>query len=153
MLYKIFSFIRKFLLFLFQWCHSCISMPIIVSRLFPRIFSILSAILYNPQFYHTYVRWKSSILSENVSSSFFNRILIVFVCPSLYLSFLFQKNLVLKIILCYPQFYHTYVRWKILFYRKIFPLHLSIISELYLYAYHCIWDFSKKIFNFISYPK
>ena len=47
-------------------------------------------ILSNPQFFNTYVRWKSSDLSENVSCSFFNCILIVFVCLSLHLWF-FKK--------------------------------------------------------------
>ena len=89
--YKIFSFIRKCLHILFQLCNNCICIPIVVSEIFQRKLSMLLVILSNPQFYHTYVRWKSSGLSQNMSSSFFNCILIVFVCLSLYLSFHFQK--------------------------------------------------------------
>ena len=88
-------------------------MPIIASEIFQRK-SILSVILCNPQFYHTYITWKSSVPSQNISCSVFNRILIVFVCLSLYLSFLtnFKFLSILYNILCYPKFSHTYVRWK-----------------------------------------
>ena len=79
---------------------------------FSKISKILSFILCNPQFYHAYIRWKISIPSENVSTSLFNYILIVFVCRSLYLSIFPNKSSILSIILCNPQFYHTYVRWK-----------------------------------------
>ena len=70
MLHKIVSLIRKFLHFLFQLCDTCICMPITLSEIFPRKASIFSAILCNPQFYHTYVRRKSSIPSENVWTTF-----------------------------------------------------------------------------------
>ena len=74
--------------------------------------SILSFTLCNPQFCHAYFRWKSSVLSENITTSLFNYILIVFLCRSLYLSIFPNKSSILSIILCNPQFYHTYVRWK-----------------------------------------
>ena len=69
---------------------------------------------------------KSSVLAENVSTSLFNCILIVFVCLSLYLRF-FQKNL---------QFYElSYVilnfiihmlEENIIFHRKMSPLLFTI---------------------------
>ena len=67
MLYEI-SFIRKCLHFVFHLCDNCICMPIIASEIFPRKSSILSVILCNPQVYHTYVWWKPSVLSDNMSS-------------------------------------------------------------------------------------
>ena len=54
---------------------------------------IVSVTLCNPQFYHAYFRWKSSVVSENISTSLFIYILIVFVCWPFYLSFFNQLNL------------------------------------------------------------
>ena len=53
--------------------------------------SILSVILCNPPFYHTYVRGKSSVLSECLHF-LFQLCVIVFVCLSLYLR-CFKENL------------------------------------------------------------
>ena len=100
----------------------------------PKKSSILSGILCNPQFYHTYIRWKSSVLSENVSTSFFNYILIVFVCWSSYLIFS-NKSSILSIILCNPQFYHAYVRWK---YSVLYKIFSSSYSNNTLVVFVCL---------------
>ena len=80
----------------------CLSLNL---RFFKKWSIILSVILWNPQFYHAYFRWKFSVLAGNISTSLFNYILNVFVCRSLYLRF-FQVNLQFYQ-LCNPQFYHT----------------------------------------------
>ena len=86
-------------------------MPFIEYEILSKKCLILSISLSYHLFYHTYVRCKSLQLTDYVSFSFFNCILIVFVCLSLYLSF-FWINLILSIMLCNLQFYHTFVRWK-----------------------------------------
>ena len=150
---KIFSSIRKYLHFPFQIYSNCICMPIIVSEFCPNKSSILSIVLCNLQFYPNYVRWKYSILHENVSSPIFNNTLFVFVCLSLYLSFRFPK---------YLQFYKlSYVILN--FNVHMLDENLQYISK-YLYfffqlhsncackpiivsvkiTFHCIWDFIKK---------
>ena len=95
----ILSSIQKCLQLLFQLYSNCVFMPTLVSENFLRKSSILSVFLCNPQFYHTYVRLKTVVVPENISTSF------------------------------------------------------SIMWYFYLYAYHCIWVFFQKIFNFINYPK
>ena len=107
MLTKIFVSTTKYLHMLFQLYSNSICMPIIVSNMFSKNFSILSVILGNQQFYHAYFIQKSSFLSGNISTSLFNYILIVFVCCSLYLSFFPSKSSILSIILYNPSFYHT----------------------------------------------
>ena len=79
---------------------------------FFKISKISSVFLSNPQFYHAYLRWKASVLSEYISTSPFNYIPIVFVCRSLFLSIFLNKISILSISWCNPQFYHTCVRWK-----------------------------------------
>ena len=92
MLYKIVSLIRKFLHFLFQLCDNFICMPITLSEIFPRKSSILSAIPGNPQFYHTYIRRKSSVPSENVCTTF--QCYSSYICmPIIVSEFSFSKNL------------------------------------------------------------
>ena len=86
-------FIRKYLHFLFHLHSNCICMPIISSEFFQQ-FLILSIILCNPQFYHTQIRWKYAVLSENILTSFFNYILKVFVC--LYI-WVFSKHFLIKL--------------------------------------------------------
>ena len=146
-------------LLLFQFCDTCICMPIILCEIFPRKSSILSVILCNLKFYHAYFRWKSSVLSENVSTSLFNYILIVFVCRSLYLGFFPNKCSVLSIIFCNPQFYHTYVRWKssVLYENVSSPFFNNILGVfvcLSLYLSFCfpkylqLYTFSYVILNF-----
>ena len=81
-------------------------------RFFSKKSSIWSDILYNHQFYHADFRWKASVLSENISTSLFNYIQLVFVCTSFYLSIFPSKSSILSIILCSPQIYHTYITWK-----------------------------------------
>ncbi len=109
---KTFSFIRKCLHFHFHLYSDWICMPFIVSEILSKTSSI---------FQYSYVihfiicklwRCKSSELAEYVFTSFFNFILIVFVCLSLTLSFFLNKYSILLIILCNPQSYHTYIRWK-----------------------------------------
>ena len=95
----------------FYLCDNAICMPIIVSECFPNKSSILSVIICKPQFFYIYFRLKSSVLSENISTSIFNHILIIFVCLSLYLSF-FKKSSILLVMLCNPQIYYTYFRGK-----------------------------------------
>ena len=126
---KIFSFIWKCFHFLPQLYSQYTCMPIIVSEFFPKKSSILSVILCNPQFYDTYVRLKSSVLPENISTSLFNYLIILFVCLSLYLSFfLKKKSKILSVILCNPLFYHAYFRWQ-----------CSVLSE----------NISTSLFNYI----
>ena len=90
-------------------------------RFYQKMSSILSIILCNPQFYHTYVRWKSTVLSENVSSSFFDCILFVFLCFSLHLS-LFQKTLNFINYLELSSIFSYMLEENLQFYRKISPL-------------------------------
>ena len=86
---------------------------------FPNKSSILSIILCNPQFYHTYVRGKSSVLYEIVSSSFFNNTLVVFVCLILYLTFCFRKYLQLfKLSYIILNFNIHMIDENLLFYQK-----------------------------------
>ena len=78
-------------------------------------------------------------------------VVILFVCLSFYLSF-FQKYLVLSVIICNPQLYHTYVRFK----SSLLQENLHFLFQLYSnFICMCIIvsEFLKKIFNFISYPK
>ena len=94
MLYKIFSFNKKVSNSFFNNViieFVCLSLYLRFSK------KIFLSIIQCNQFYHTYVIWKYSVLSEKVSSSFFNCILIVFVCLSFYLSFLFKKILFYKL--------------------------------------------------------
>ena len=86
------QFCQKMCPFHFQLCDNSTCMPAIVSEFFPKISSIFSIIICNPQFYHTYVRLKSAVLPENISTSFFIYIQIIFGCLLVYLRF-FQKNL------------------------------------------------------------
>ena len=94
----------------------CILIAYLWLSLYLSVFSkkckFISVILCNPHFYHAYFTWKSSVLSENISTSLFNCLLIVFVCRSLYLSVFTNKSSILSIISCNPQFSHTYVRWR-----------------------------------------
>ena len=125
MLYENFSFIRKFIHFLFLLHDNCIFMPITLSEIFPWKSSILSVILCNPQFYHTCVRWKSSVLSENVSTSFqlySNCICIPIIVSEIFL----RKSSILLVILCNPQFFHTFVE-NLQFYDKMSNLTFSIV--------------------------
>ena len=97
------------------------------------------------QFYHTYYRWKSSVLYKNVSSSFFDTTLVVFVCLSLYLSFGFPK---------YLQFYKlSYVIFNfnmymldenLQFYQKMSPFLFFNYILSGLKPYHCICENSHK---------
>ena len=121
MLHEFFSFIKKCLHFLFKFCDNCFCMPIYLAEIFPRKSSVLSVFLCNSQFY-TSVRWKSSVLSENVSSYFFNCILIVFYAyHCIWVSFFKKQPSDLKMILYYPQLFHTSVRWKYsVLYKKVF---------------------------------
>ena len=150
-LYKNFSSTRKFIHFPFQLCDNSIWMPIIISVSFSRKSKILSVVLYNPQFYHEYFRWTSSVLSENISTSLFNCLLIVFVCRSLYLSVFTNKSSILSIISCNPQFSHTYVRW------RSSVLYINVSSSFFnntvvvFVCLSCIWGFFQYIFNFINY--
>ena len=62
-----------------------------------------------------------------------------------------KKSSDLKIILCYPQFYHTYVRWKSsVLYRNV-STSFSIISNCICMTISISEIFQKKIFNFIRY--
>ena len=144
----------------FQLCDNYICLPIIVPEFFSIKSSIVSVILCNPQFYHTYVRWNSSVLSDNISTLLFNYILKYFMLIIVFvIVFLFQfySNIICKLIivfvgffqkkpsilsiLCNPQFYHTYVRWKFLVLYINVSSFFSIILSLYLSAYACIWVF------------
>ena len=139
----------------FQLCANFICMPITVSDFFQKKSSILSIIICNPQFYHTYVRWKSSVLPENIYTSFFNYILIIFGCLSLYLRF-WKK---IFNFISYPmiqQFYHTHVRWKSSVHYKnvsssFFNNTLVVFFCLSLYLSFC---FSKYLqFYKLCYPQ
>ena len=67
---RIFSQIIKYIHFLSQLNFNYIYMVLIVFESFSKKSLILYIILYNPQFYHTYVRGKYSFLYENFSTSF-----------------------------------------------------------------------------------
>ena len=123
MLYKIFSFLRQCLHIRFQLCDNCICIPIIASEIFQRKSSILLVILSNPQFYHTYVRWKFSVLSQNMSSSFFNCI-----CMPIFVSeFSFSKIFKFKIYVILNFIIH--VRWKSCFIQKCLHLLFQLYSN------------------------
>ena len=90
-LYEIFSFIRKYVHFLFNHVITmfvCLSLYLC----FFKKNSILYHIVCNPQFNHADFRWKYSVISYNVSTFPFNWILILFLCLSLDFRF-FSKNL------------------------------------------------------------
>ena len=105
-------FIQKYLHLLFQLYFNCIWMPIIVPEIFLRKSSFLSLFLCSNQLYHTYVRGKSLVLSENVSFFFLNCILIVFVNLPMYLRIFAKQSSIFKIILSFLQFDHIYIRGK-----------------------------------------
>ena len=71
----------------FSLIYSYICMLFIVSEMLSQKSSFLSIILCYHPFYHPSVRCNASELTEYVSTSFLNCILIVFVCLSLYPSF------------------------------------------------------------------
>ena len=126
-------------------------MPIIVSEIFSKKSSIWSDILYNHQFYHADFRWKASVLSENISTSLFNYMQLVFVCTSFYLSIFPSKSSILSIILCSPQIYHTYITWKSsLLYKNISISFFNYIL-IVLICLSMFLRFFKKVFNFINY--
>ena len=124
MLYEIFRFIRKCLHFLSNY----------VIILFVCLSLYLSFFPNNLQFYqisYVILNFIIDILTENLqfyhkmSTSFFNWILIISAWLSLYL--IFSKiSSILYIILSYPQFYYTYVRWKSSVLTKMSPLVFSI---------------------------
>ena len=75
-LHENFSFVIQYLHFIFHYViilFVCLSLYL---SFFPKKSSILSVIICNPQFHDTYVRLKSSVLPENVSTSLFKYILI-----------------------------------------------------------------------------
>ena len=123
MLYEIFRFIRKCLHFLSNY----------VIILFVCLSLYLSFFPNNLQFYqisYVILNFIIDILTENLqfyhkmSTSFFNWILIISAWLSLYL--IFSKiSSILYIILSYPQFYYTYVRWKSSVLTKMSPLVFS----------------------------
>ena len=108
-------------------------------------------ILSYPQFYHTYVRRKSTILIENVSTSFSDYILIVFVCLPLYLWKLPQKSSIFKFFLWISLTLSEICYTKSSVLSENISNSFSIMRYFYLYVYKCIWAFSKKVFNFFSY--
>ena len=70
MLDEIFSFIRKYLHFVFQLYSNCVSMPIIVSECFSKnIINFINYLMIS-SFYVCYL--KPSVLYEKVSTSSFN---------------------------------------------------------------------------------
>ena len=124
MLYEIFRFIRKCLHFLSNY----------VIILFVCLSLYLSFFPNNLQFYqisYVILNFIIDILTENLqfyhklSTSFLNWILII----SAWLSFIWifsKKSSILYIILSYPLFYYTYVRWKSSVLTKMSPLVFSI---------------------------
>ena len=109
----------------------------------------LLTVQYNPQFFHTQVRCKSSVLSKNVATSFFNYLLHAFVCLSLYLTF-FQK-IILSIILCNHQFYETCYMKIFSFIRKCFHFIFNYLLNVFICLLFYL-SFFQKIFNIINYP-
>ena len=83
----------------FYLYSKCIFMPIILSKFCPNKSSILSITLIILYFIIHMLDFhlKCSVLSENVSTSFFSCIQRVFLCPSLYLSLFHAISLILYI--------------------------------------------------------
>ena len=146
---KIFSFIWKCFYLILQLYSKCICMPIIVSEFFQKNFKFYK--LSYSQFYYRYFRGKSSILSNNFSTSFLDYILIVLVCLPFYLWTLPQKFSIFKFFL-----------WISLTLSVMCYMKSSVLSENVSTSFQ-LWDtsicmpisisefFPKKIFNFISY--
>ena len=126
MLCEIFSVVRKCVHFIFNYViilFVCLSLYLF----FPKISSILSIIICNPQFYHTYVRLKSAVLPENISTSFFNYILIIFGCLLVYLRFFSKKSQFYQLSDVILNFIVHLLDNYLQFYQKISPLTFSIM--------------------------
>ena len=113
--------------------------------------SILYIILSYPQFYHTHVREKSSILIENISTSFSDYVLIVFVSLPLYLWKLPHKTSFFKIFpMNFPYFIRNMLYKIFSFVRKC--LHFIFNYEIFLFVFLSMYlSFFQKIFNNLIY--
>ena len=148
MLYEIFSLIRKFLHFLFPLHDNCICMSIIVSEIFPRKSSILLVIICNAKFYHAHVRWKSSVLSENVSTSFQLYSNCIGMSIIVY-EFSFSKNLHFK------KFSYVILNFIIHMLDENLVLYKNVSTSFFNYiliVFLFLSLYLRFFFNFMSYP-
>ena len=126
----------------------CILIVFVCLSLYPSFFlnksSFFSINLCYPQFYLTYVRGISSVLWENVSTSFFNYILIIFVWAPLYLWKLPQKSSIFKFFLWISLFLWNMLYRIFSFVRKCLHFIFNYVITLFV----CLlffWKFSNKI--------
>ena len=139
---KIFIFIRQCLHAIFPLYSKSICMPIILSEIFTK----------NIQYY-----WLSYVIS--MIPMYFKILSFIRKCfhfifqlhpkcvymPIYFLNF-FPKKFNLAVMLCNPQFCHTYDLWNLQFFQKMSLLSASFIFLMHLYSKHCICVFSQIIF-------
>ena len=138
-LYKIFSFIRKCLHFLFNYLtilFVCLSLYV---RFFQKKSSLLSDILCNPEFYHADFTWIFSSVIKCLHFVFqlnSNDICMAIIVFEFFLIFNFIHYLMFSSILWYM------LVDKLHYFTKISPFFNCIL--IVIYAYQCIWGFCKK---------